>query len=41
MPCFKLGIVIEGTLARAYAGKAPKRSVTNCTQRLCGCSNAR
>jgi aminoglycoside phosphotransferase (APT) family kinase protein len=24
LACFKLGIVIEGTLARAYAGKAPK-----------------
>ncbi len=24
LACFKLGIVLEGTLARAYAGKAPK-----------------
>jgi aminoglycoside phosphotransferase (APT) family kinase protein len=25
LACFKLGIVIEGTLARACAGKAPKQ----------------
>jgi hypothetical protein len=24
MACFKLGIVLEGTHARAFAGKAPK-----------------
>jgi hypothetical protein len=24
LACFKLGIVLEGTLARACAGKAPK-----------------
>ena len=24
LACFKLGIVLEGTHARAYAGKAPK-----------------
>jgi hypothetical protein len=25
LACFKLGIVLEGTYARAFAGKAPKQ----------------
>lgn len=41
LACFKLGIVIEGTLARACAGKADKGSATNCTPPRCSCSNGR
>lgn len=39
LACFKLGIVIEGTLARACAGKAERKSATSRTRPPCTCSS--
>lgn len=41
LACFRLGVVVEGTHARACAGEAPKAGATSCTRWPSGCFSAR